>query len=65
MEVLFLTLLLSLILAAVFIILFYRDRKRNRFSSPESDALIPFEEEKSRPASGQAVPAPRQDEPRS
>ncbi|MBC2594795.1 hypothetical protein H5P28_11040 [Ruficoccus amylovorans] len=47
----------------MFIILFYRDRKRNRFSSPESDALIPFEEEKSRPASGQPVPAPRQDEP--
>ncbi len=50
MEVLFLTLLLSLILAAVFIILFYRDRSRNHFSSPESDALIPFEEEKPRPA---------------
>ncbi|MGE9293443.1 hypothetical protein [Ruficoccus sp. ZRK36] len=56
MEVLFLTLLLSLILAAVFIILFYRDRNRNRFASPESDALIPFEEEKSRPAKPKSPP---------
>jgi hypothetical protein len=58
MEVLFLTLLLSLILAAIFIILFYRDRIRNRFASPERDALIPFEEEKSRPAHPQARQAP-------
>ena len=64
MEVLFLTLLLSLILAAIFIILFYRDRIRNRFASPERDALIPFEEEKSRPANPRDRQAPDPAAPR-
>ena len=44
--VLVLTVLLSLVLAAIFIVLFWHDRKREDFSSAERAALLPLEDEK-------------------
>lgn len=58
MEVLLLTLVLSLVLAVLFMILFYRDRTRNRFASSESDALLPFEEEKPKAAESETSAEP-------
>jgi len=50
MKVLLLTVFLSTVLAAFFIVLFLRDRTRKDHSSPEQDALLPFADEDSRPA---------------
>ncbi len=50
MQVVLLTLFLSLLLATLFVLLFVRDRRSQRanLSSPEQDALIPFQEERFR-----------------
>ncbi|MGB0257083.1 MAG: hypothetical protein ACPGES_00390 [Coraliomargarita sp.] len=45
MNVLLLTVFLSLLLAVLFLIFFLGDRKNQHFSSPEQDALRPFENE--------------------
>lgn len=45
MEVLLLTVFLSLVLTAFFILSFMHSRKNETFSSPESDALMPLAEE--------------------
>lgn len=46
MEVLLLTIFLSLLLAGLFLLLYLRDGTRKTFSTPEQDALRPFENEK-------------------
>ena len=45
MNVLLLTVFLSLLLAVLFLIFFLGDRKNQPFSSPEQDALRPFDNE--------------------
>ncbi len=45
MNVLLLTVFLSLLLAVLFLIFFLGDRKNQHFSSPEQDALRPFDNE--------------------
>ena len=44
MEILGLTLFISLLFALLFVFLFIRDRRLRSFGSAESDALIPFRE---------------------
>lgn len=51
MPVIPLTLIISLCLTATFIVFFVREYSRRRFSSAESDALLPLAEEKSSTAS--------------
>lgn len=46
MEVLLLTVFLSTLLAAVFLLLFWRDRKQPTQCSMEQDSLRPFAAEK-------------------
>jgi len=48
MSVLLLTIFLSLLLVAFFVVLFIGERRRKGFGSPEQDALIPFGDEDSR-----------------
>lgn len=50
MEVLLLTVLLSLVLAGVFVTLFLKDRRTKRISGAERDSLLPFADESSRDA---------------
>jgi len=57
MKVLLLTVFLSTVLAAFFIVLFLRDRTQKHRSSPEQDALLPFADEASRP------PTPKEKSP--
>ena len=45
MNVLLLTVFLSLLLAALFLLLFLRERRSDHTGSPEQDALRPFETE--------------------
>lgn len=45
MEILLLTVFLSLLLASLFLVLFLRDRQARTHSSPEQESLIPFEAE--------------------
>jgi hypothetical protein len=45
MNVLILTVFLSLLLALLFLLFFVRERKSHDFSSPEQDALRPFDTE--------------------
>jgi len=47
--VLVLTVLLSLVLATIFMVLFWHERKREDFSSAERAALLPLEEESTVP----------------
>ncbi|HSH09627.1 MAG TPA: hypothetical protein VK995_04530 [Oceanipulchritudo sp.] len=48
MSVLLLTIFLSLLLVALFVVLFIGERRKKGFGSPEQDALIPFGDEDSR-----------------
>ncbi len=48
MSVIPLTLSISLCLVFTFIVFFLREHRRQRFSSAESDALLPLAEEKPR-----------------
>ena len=45
MNVLILTVFLSLLLAALFLLFFVRERRTQGISSPEQDALRPFDPE--------------------
>lgn len=45
MEILLLTVFLSLLLAGLFLLLFMRDRRANAYNSAEQDSLRPFEAE--------------------
>jgi hypothetical protein len=45
MNVLLLTVFLSLLLAALFLLFFIRERRTRGFDTPEQDALRPFEPE--------------------
>ena len=47
MAVLLLTVFLSLILVAIFIVLFLGERRKKGFGSSEQDALLPFEDDDS------------------
>jgi ABC-type nickel/cobalt efflux system permease component RcnA len=44
------TLFFSLLLAAIFVVLFARDHWRRRFASAERDSLLPLADETPRPA---------------
>ncbi len=59
MSVIPLTVFLSLGLVFVFVVLFWREQRRNRFASPERDSLLPLVEETPRLArrSSPAEPA--------
>jgi hypothetical protein len=46
MQALALTVFFSLLLAAFFVLMFYRQQKRRGFAGPEKNALQPLEEEK-------------------
>lgn len=52
MPVIPLTLVISLCLTVTFIIFFVREQGRRRFSSAESDALLPLADERGRVADG-------------
>ncbi len=49
MSVIPLTVFLSLLLVALFVVLFAREQRRRPFSSPERDSLLPLADETSRP----------------
>lgn len=51
MEVIALTIFLSLLLAGVFVMFFWQDRLKQHESSPERDSLMPLSDERSVPAS--------------
>ncbi len=51
MDILLLTIFLSVILASLFILLFIKDREKSQRSSMEQDSLLPLAEEHSVPAS--------------
>ena len=50
MSVIPLTVFFSLLLAGLFIVLFWHEQRRRRFSSPERDSLLPLADEQPRPA---------------
>jgi hypothetical protein len=50
MSVIPLTVFLSLLLAALFVVLFACEQRRRPFSSPERDSLLPLADETSRPS---------------
>lgn len=50
MKVILLTVFLSLVLAGFFVAFFLSQQRRRTFSSLDTDALLPFAEEESRPA---------------
>jgi hypothetical protein len=50
MPVIPITVFLSLGLVFIFVALFWREQRRNRFASPERDSLLPLAEETPRPA---------------
>jgi len=56
MQVIVLTVFLSLVLMGLFVILYIDERAHRRFGSSERDALLPLEDEVTRPAQK----APRQ-----
>ena len=59
MPVIWITVILSLLLALVFLVLFVKEHGRFDFGSPERISLLPLDEETPRPA-GRTVPtAPR------
>lgn len=45
MDVLVLTVLLSLLLVAIFLVFYLKERGRRGFGSVEQDALLPFSDE--------------------
>jgi hypothetical protein len=58
MAVFPLTILLSLLLAAVFLHLFWREHRRPAFGSPEATALLPLQDEGMRPERAEAGRVP-------
>ena len=60
MPVLWITVILSLLLALVFLALFVKEHRRFHFGSPERSALLPLEEDapvpEARPQSPQSAP---------
>jgi hypothetical protein len=56
MPVLWITVILSLLLALVFVALFVNEHGRFHFGSPERASLLPLAEETPRPAAGPAAP---------
>ncbi len=50
MSVIPLTIFVSLMLAATFVALFWRENRYRRFASSERDSLLPLAEEGARPA---------------
>lgn len=62
MSVVPLTLTISLCLVFTFVLFFLREHSRHRFSSPESEALLPLADESPRLATpGASVQAPVRD----
>ncbi len=57
MSVIPLTVFLSLLLAAIFVVLFAREQHRRPFASPERDSLLPLADETPRPS----APPPAKD----
>ncbi len=57
MNVLLLTVFIGLVFAALFITLFLYQAGNRRFSSNEREALMPLQEERTRPA-GKGKPSP-------
>ena len=57
MPVLWITVILSLLLALVFLALFVKEHGRSRFGSTEHSALLPLEEDAPRSAPPPAPPA--------
>ncbi len=55
MSVIPITVFFSLLLAAFFVVLFFREQRRHRFASAERDSLLPLADE--RPASAKNLPA--------
>lgn len=55
MSVIPITVFFSVLLAAFFVALFFREQRRHRFASAERDSLLPLAEE--RPADAQNSPA--------
>jgi len=53
MPVLWITVILSLLLALVFLVLFVKEHRRFHFGSPERTALLPLEDD-APPATGSA-----------
>jgi len=53
MEIVYLTAFLSVLLAAFFIFLFWRDTKARQFGGAERASLLPLDEEKPVPHSAQ------------
>ena len=54
MDILLLTIFLSVILACLFIVLFISDREKSKRSSLDQDSLLPLAEERSVPATPRA-----------
>lgn len=55
MSVIPITVFFSVLLAAFFVVLFFREQRRHRFASSERDSLLPLAEE--RPADAHHSPA--------
>ncbi len=62
MPVLWITVILSLLLALVFLALFVKEHGRFHFGSPERAALLPLEDD-APPAQAQPQPQPAQSTP--
>jgi hypothetical protein len=58
MPVLWITVILSLLLALVFVVLFVKEHGRFHFGSPERASLLPLEEEGTRPETATKPAAP-------
>lgn len=59
MSVIPITVFFSLLLAGVFVVLFFREQRRHRFASAERDSLLPLADERpSRETTSPAIAAP-------
>ena len=61
MSVIPITVFLSLGLVFIFVVLFWREQRRNRFASPERDSLLPLAEETARRVEHPMSPPPTQE----
>lgn len=57
MSVIPITVFFSLLLAGLFVVLFLREQRRQRFASAERDSLLPLAEERPRAARSTRTPA--------
>lgn len=55
MSVIPITVFFSVLLAAIFVVMFFREQRRHRFASSERDSLLPLADE--RPADATHPPA--------